>query len=162
MPYEDAFLALAIRFGLAGFVQRYLDRGLYIEGQGYPLLSWSTVYLFNRQASVYPLSDPRIIESLLAFGLDPNKRVEKPSKHGMESHGPPKMLSSPFETTVETCQQALRRGWVDRSDLGSVRWRSIIQCFRQYGADLAVTVKATHKDQTERAEKILEKLVLVS
>lgn len=158
MPYEDAFLALAIRFGLTDFVQKYLDRGLYEEGEGYPLLTWSTIYLFNRQSSIYPLSDPRIIAALLGFGVDPNRRVRK-SANVVTGDSMPKFLPSPWESTLEVCQQAMRRGWVDRSPHDSARWRSVIEEFLRHGADRALTIQATYKDQREPADDILSRVL---
>lgn len=162
MPYEDPFLALAVRFGLTHFVKRYLAAGHYVEGEGYPILSWSTVYLFSRQASIYPLTEPKMVTALLVYGLDPNKRVTAPKKWDEDEDRPPKIVPSPWETTVEVCQQAIRRGWVNGSQDDSARWGSAIESFRKHGVDEKIMVKATHKDHSERADMIVERLQVIA
>ncbi|ORX40333.1 hypothetical protein BD324DRAFT_617369 [Kockovaella imperatae] len=157
-PYEDAFLALAVSFGLTSFVDRYLKEGRYEPGNGYPLLCWTTRYLFDRQSSIYPLTDPAIVHALLRFGLDPNQRMLLPKKREAKDDEPPNYLASPWKMCLESVQQALRRGWVERSPPEKSRWKQVIELFLEYNADRNVTVQTTHKDRREKGSVLLDRL----
>jgi len=155
--FEEPFLALCIRFGLVDFVRRYLDSGRYDTPKkfGKSLLGWSTIYLVDRQSSIYPLSDPEIVEMLLEYGLDPNHRTVAEMGYDWK----PKAVKTPWESTLEAVQQGQRRGWIkDEDEEGIKRWCRILKLFLEFGADPGVEVKATYKDRKERARELLERV----
>ncbi|CAD6581375.1 MAG: hypothetical protein TREMPRED_002993 [Tremellales sp. Tagirdzhanova-0007] len=167
-PYEEPFLALTIKFGLSDYVSLYLttpDR--YEPGQGKSLLFWATSYLVNRQQSIFPLSSAVIIDALLGKGLDPNSRLSlggsnvSSSDQRSSAARPSKPSKSPWEATLESVQQAQRRGWINLEGSGAAdvqRWTNIIQRLLDNGADPNVEVAATHKDSRESARDLLKRI----
>jgi len=152
--YEDPFLGLAIKFGLERFVIRYINTGQYVRGQGRSLLEWAIMYLLDRQSSIYPLSNPVIVESLLASGLDPDYQLAYYKNSGEVR----KLvyLTSPWGLAVEALQQGLRRRWISEDPQELKRWTHILSLFLEHGADVDLAVQATHKDQKEGAQALLQ------
>lgn len=148
--YEEPFLALAVKFGLTDFVSSFLATRGYEEGDGISLLIRSTAYLVNRQQSIFPLSNPIIIDHLLKHGLNPNRR-EMTGRDGK-----PRIGKTPWETTLEAVQQAARLGWIEKDDIP--RWGRILEVFLQNGADPNVMVCATRKDVKESGRDLLARL----
>lgn len=150
MPYEDPFLGLAVKFGLEHFVLRYVRNGKYVHGQGRSLLEWATLCLFNRQSSIYPLSNPVIIETLLDTGSDPNYRFTYQKNSGDVS------LASPWGLAMEALQQGFRRQWISGDPRDLKRWTNILRLFLEHGASADLVVQASYKDQKQGARALLQ------
>lgn len=175
--YPDPFLSLATKFGIAAYLEIYLDTLEYEYEQDKPLLSYAVDYLVNRQNSVYPLSDPNIVDILFKNGQDPNlikqperdailnntEAAQSDDENPMElrMRKPPPKLKTPWEVALEAIQQAHRRGWIEIYDInpeGTVRWARILRTFLENGADPNVVVAATYKDKQETAIDLITRL----
>lgn len=172
--YPDPFLSLATKFGLAGYVEIYLDTLEYEYEQEKPLLSYAVEYLVHRQSSVYPLSNPIIVDTLFKNGADPNlfKRAEMARANERQSDDetmlelekpkPAPKFKTPWAVALEAIQQAHRRGWIEPFDInpeGTVRWARILRTFLENGADPNVEVEATYKDKKETALGLITRLL---
>lgn len=138
--FHDPFVSLATKFGLHEYVRSKLVNGLVEYKSGTPLLSYVTEYLVSRQMSVYPLSLPRFVATILEDGADPNAVYD-----GIGVKG-----ETPWKSTLKSIRQAHRRGWIqsfDIEDQGVQRWTEIVKLFIQHGADPKVVLEATHKDK---------------
>jgi hypothetical protein len=153
--YEDPFLGLAVKFGLEHFVIRYVRDGRYVPGKGRSLLEWATLYLFDRQSSIYPLSSPTIVRTLLDAGSDPN-HVLTYRKNGGDVTKTVSM-KSPWGLVLEALQQGFRRQWISENTVDIERWTYILRLFLEYGASTDLVVQATYKDQKEGARALLQK-----
>jgi len=155
IPYEDPFLGLAVKFGLELFVIRYVKDGLYVPGKGRSPLEWATMYLFDRQSSIYPLSSPIIVKTLLDAGADPNYRLtyRKNTGDAIKTVS----LTSPWGLALEALQQGFRRHWISKNPIDNERWTYILRLFLEHGADTDLVAQATYKDQKEGARALLQK-----
>ena len=153
--YEDPFLGLAVKFGLECFVIRYVRDGFYVPGKGRSLLEWATLYLFDRQSSIYPLSNPAIVKILLDAGSDPNYRLTHRKNGGDVIKTV--SLTSPWGLTLEALQQGFRRHWISENQPDIERWTNILRLFLEHGASTDLVAQATHKDQKEEARVLLQK-----
>jgi hypothetical protein len=153
--YEDPFLGLAVKFGLEHFVIRYVRDERYAPGKGRSLLEWATLYLFDRQSSIYPLSSPTIVSTLLDAGSDPNHRLthRKNGGDGIKTVS----LTSPWGSALEALQQGFRRHWISKNPIDIKRWTSILRLLLEHGANTDLVVQATYKDQKEGARALLHK-----
>ncbi|PPQ85251.1 hypothetical protein CVT25_010024 [Psilocybe cyanescens] len=179
--YPDPFLSLATKFGIKGYVETYLDTLEYEYEQGKPLLSYAVEYLIHRQHSVYPLSEPEIVDILLKNGENPNlirqpdrdaiilrQNNEKAPKSDDEDHPaeapkrkPPPALKTAWVAALEAVQQAHRKGWIEVYDIspeGTARWARILRAFLEHGADPDVVVAATYRDKAESALELLTRV----
>ncbi|KAF8971912.1 hypothetical protein BDZ97DRAFT_1650798 [Flammula alnicola] len=144
--YPDPFLSLATKFGVARYVETYLDTLEYEYEEEKPLLSYAVEYLVHRQSSVYPLSAPQLVSRI---------QMSKPKKK------PPPGLKTPWVIALETVQQAHRRKWIEKYDVdpdGTARWAGILRMFLEHGADPGVVLHATHKDPVETALELVTRV----
>ena len=149
-PYEDPWLSLVVRFGVTGYVRRYLEDDRYDFQGGESVLKSAVYYLINRQKSLYPLSDPEVVSLLLEAGMDPNYRWVHPEGN--------KKLKTPWEFTLESVQQGLRRGWLQSlDDSDTTRWAKIVTAFMGHGAETNIQVKATYRDKEESAVALFDR-----
>ncbi len=169
--YPQPFLGLTLRFGVASYLEDYLDSYDYndADGDGVSLFSWFAAYLIDRQQSLFPLASPRIVSRLLHAGADPNQ--QPPSKQPLKRQSDDDELQAPqpvakdpktpWVQILESVQQAARRGWIRRYDVdtsGISRWTEILRLFLEHGADPMAYVKATHKDRRETALGLLTRV----
>ncbi|KAH9479858.1 Vegetative incompatibility protein HET-E-1 [Psilocybe cubensis] len=179
--FPDPFLSLAVKFGVVGYVGTYLDTLEYEYEQEKPLLSHAVEYLVNRQSTVYPLSNPELVEVLLSNGEDPNliKQPERDTiiqslahKNSQEHPSvddedyqppqkPPPALKTPWVLALEAVQQAHRKGWIEPFDIrpeGTARWARILRALLEHGAHPNVMVSATYRDKEESAADLLTRV----
>jgi hypothetical protein len=126
------------------------------EREGTPLLSYATEFLCSRKNSIYPLSSPSFISSLL----------KTPSSH---NPGPNHVYIGFFSRTPTTPWLALlghlrlahRLGWITHLDIepqGTARWTKIVRLFLEAGADVDAIVAADRLDPEMSALGVLEML----
>lgn len=179
------FLALCTRFGLEQYVLDSLDAmaktGSDVERNASgdpghtetaptteetPLLYRALEFLCSRQKTIYPLSSPALVQSLLAYS-------KKYSSHGVLGPliGSPnkefwtKLLhvkdATPWIMTLRLVRDARRRGWIKPFDidrLGTERWTRIIECLvLEGGADREAIVRKDGWDPETNAVQVLGK-----
>lgn len=178
------FLALCTKFGLEQYVLDTLDAmadtASDVEGRDAsgvagqagqaptteetPLLYRALEFLCSRQKTIYPLSSPEFVKSLLVYS-------KKYSSHGVLGPliGSPnkqfwtKLLhvkdATPWIMTLRSVRDARRRGWVKPFDVdptGTERWTKIIECLvLEGGADTKAIVR---KDEWDPEINTLEVL----
>jgi len=171
-PYPDPFLSLTTKFGVARYVEDYLDTYEYEYVEEKPLLSYAVEYLVHRQSTVYPLASPEIVQILFNNNQDPNLARRSTRAVGLHHHHdddegdpvptkqkPP--MKTPWILALEAVQQAQRRGWIERYDvdpMGVPRWTAILKLFLKYGANANVTVQATYRDKSETAIHLMTRV----
>lgn len=183
IPYP--FLALCTRFGLEQYVLDTLDDmaktgsdvGANASGdpgqtetapatEETPLLYRALEFLCSRQKTIYPLSSPALVQSLLAYS-------KKYSSHGVLGPliGSPnkefwtKLLhvkdATPWIMALRSVRDARRRGWVKPFDidrLGTERWTRIIEFLVLEGAaDREAIVRKDGWDPETNAVQVLGK-----
>jgi AAA ATPase domain len=125
--------------------------------EGTPLLSYAIDYLCCRQNSIYPLSSPSFISSLL----------RTPSRHNLGPNHiytdfiPVGAQSTPWLALLGHLRRAQRRGWIAHLDIdpqGTSRWAEIVKLFLKAGADVDAIVPADRWDPEMNALDILEML----
>ncbi|KAF9478915.1 hypothetical protein BDN70DRAFT_921597 [Pholiota conissans] len=175
--YPDPFLSLATKFGVVGYMNIYLDTFEYAYECEKPLLSYAVEYLVHRQSSVYPLSNPRLLEVLFKNGEDPNlfrmpdvdineeeeeDGEEESKKNGRQKEKKaPSKVKTPWVLALQAVQQAHRRRWIEPYDVnpeGTARWARILRIFLENGADPNVQVQATYKDKLESALEVITRV----
>ncbi|KAJ4347367.1 uncharacterized protein N0V89_011308 [Didymosphaeria variabile] len=127
-PYHYPFLSLCAKFGLDSYLNAKLSTGKYGYQGGIPLLSHAIEFLFNRRKTVYPLTDPIVIESLLANGEDPNQLYQDLSGK----------KKTPWLLALQYSREADRRKWIkmhDTDETGTKRWVKVLIMFIEHGAD---------------------------
>ena len=145
--FHKPFLSLATKFGLAGYIASELqgrEKPTYTSNPSAsrPLLSYATDFLIHRQYTLYPLSSPYLVETILQNGKDPNEcYLVSSSKEETET---------PWLNTLKMVRQGLRRGWIrsydtDREE-GTQRWVRIMELFLEYGADANAVIRANQWD----------------
>jgi hypothetical protein len=108
--------------------------------EGTPLLSYATEFLCSRKKTLYPLSSPSFVRSLL----------RTPSRH---NPGPnhaytdflTKTITTPWIALLRNLRLAHRRGWITHLDVepeGILRWTEIVRLFLEAGADVDAIVAA--------------------
>lgn len=124
--------------------------------EGTPLLSYATEFLCSRKNTIYSLSSPSFVHSLL----------ETPSRHNPGPNHPyieflTKATTTPWLALLRHLRLAHRRGWITHLDVepqGTPRWAEIIRLFLEAGADVDVTVAADRWGLEIGALGILEML----
>jgi hypothetical protein len=177
-PYPDPFLSLATKFGVVGYLDTYLDTYEYAYEHEKPLLSYAVEYLIHRQSSVYPLSDPRMVDVLFKNGEDPNlfreaekdavedddedeEAEDREARRAKKAKKPPPKPKTPWVLALQAVQQADRRRWIEPYDIdpqGTARWAEILRKFLENGADPKVSVQATYKDKLETALEVITRV----
>ncbi|PNS15636.1 Methylthioribose-1-phosphate isomerase [Sphaceloma murrayae] len=133
-PFHHAFLSLAVKFGLAN----YLDEKLgstedFRYKAGIPLLSHALEFLVSRRQSIYPLSSPEVVRVLLKHGEDPNIRYQ-------DMHN---VSQTPWLLAIRYVREGKRRGWVRHFDIrpqGVVRWAEIIDALLDHGGEATAVI----------------------
>ncbi|GAM90424.1 hypothetical protein ANO11243_084670 [Dothideomycetidae sp. 11243] len=128
-PFHDAFLSLAAKFGLAGYLDNKLESG---DDFGYkagiPLLSHALEFLVSRRRTVYPFSSPAVVRVLLKHNEKPNQSYPDLAK----------VNQTPWLLAIRYVREGQRRGWMQPFDIdpqGALRWTEILKLLLEYGAD---------------------------
>ncbi|KAK2604950.1 hypothetical protein N8I77_007840 [Diaporthe amygdali] len=177
------FLALCTKFGLERYVLDTLDAmantehdedgdasgvagdaetGLATEET--PLLYRALEFLCSRQKTIYPLSSPTLVRSLLAYSQkysshavlgpligSPNKEFWTKLLHVKDA--------TPWIMVLRSVRDGRRRGWIrpfDVDHLGTERWTRIIELFvLEGGADREAIVRKDGWDPEANASEVL-------
>ncbi|KAI0123362.1 hypothetical protein BJ170DRAFT_687373 [Xylariales sp. AK1849] len=172
--FTQPFLALCTRFGLEEYVLGTLDslsqthdslsvdqtgantlRPLFLEET--PLLSYALEFLTSRKNTLYPLTAPSFVSSLLRNPClvnstlspligEPNRMYSSPltKRHGV----------TPWIMVLRHLRDAKRRGWIDPE--GTERWTKVVRLLVQDGnADLEAVVKGDGWDPEASARDII-------
>lgn len=142
--FHQPFLSLATKFGIQQYVEQKLPVP-YIAG--IPLLTYATEFLVDRRKTVYPLSSPDLVKTILEIGADPNQSYKSLSQKD----------ETPWLSTLKYLRQANRRGWI-RNDETS-RWVDIMKLFLEYGADPNAMIPETRMDVSATALEIVTLIV---
>ncbi|OAA69638.1 hypothetical protein ISF_02908 [Cordyceps fumosorosea ARSEF 2679] len=175
-PIGRPFLCLAVRFGLRAYVAAELAarrqekeeeeeeeeddapseevRALRVD-DAVPLLAYATEFSCSRRQTVYPASDPALVETLLRAdgGEGPDSRYRD--------------FATRAETTtwlamLRHLRDARRRRWIGRYDVdgdGTRRWARVVRLLLEVGgADPRAVVKADAWDPEITAEGVMEML----
>ncbi|MCJ1236845.1 hypothetical protein MMC14_004827 [Varicellaria rhodocarpa] len=159
-PFHEPFLSLATKFGLTPYIASELqgrEKPTHTSNAtgSRPLLSYATDFLVHRQYTLYPLSSPDLVETILKNGRDPNERYFiSTSKEETET---------PWLNTLKMLRQALRRGWIrsydtDREE-GTQRWVRIMELFLEYGADANAVILADRWDPEITAVEVVTQVL---
>lgn len=179
------FLALCTKFGLEQYVLDSLDSMASIESDGQgdapggpenaevapateetPLLYRALEFLCSRQKTIYPLSSPALVQSLLVY----SKKYSSHSVLGPLIGSPNKEFwtkllhvkdATPWIMVLRSVRDAKRRGWIkpfDIEPLGTERWTRIIECLvMEGGADRDAVVRKDGWDPEANALEVLGK-----
>ncbi|KAL9107646.1 MAG: hypothetical protein Q9227_007453 [Pyrenula ochraceoflavens] len=145
--FHDPFLSLATKFGLSQYVGTKIrrDNHSYIGGQ--PLLSYATEMLFDRRKTVYPLSSPELVSTLLELGEDPNQSYQSLTIKRYQL--------TPWIYTLRCIREANRRGWIRPDDKqGTARWMQVVEMFINHGADANALILADKWDPEATALEV--------
>lgn len=177
------FLALSAKFGLEQFVLDELDAMADSEPdkngdapgnpgdteaapakEETPLLHRALEFLCSRQKTIYPLSSPALVRSLLVY----SKKYSSHSVLGPLIGSPNKEFwtkllhvkdATPWIVALRSVRDARRRGWIkpfDIDPLGTERWTRIIECLVLEGeADRAAIVRKDGWDPETSAFEVL-------
>ncbi|KAJ9137534.1 AAA ATPase and NACHT domain protein [Pleurostoma richardsiae] len=175
-PIEEPFMCLATKFGITAYVCQELEsRAFADEGftrdefarsaqaemdevsqRSTPLLSYAVEFLCSRNKTIYPLSDPSLIQYLLtasfSLGCGPNHRYTD-----FNTRRP----TTPWLTLLRHLRDARRRGWIEYYDIdstGTKRWSEIVRLFLVHGADANAVIRADQWDPEVSAIGVLEML----
>jgi len=125
--------------------------------EGTPLLSYATEYLCSRQKSIYPLSSPSFVASLL----------QNPSSHNPGPNSvyidffPKGAQNTAWLALLKSFRRAHRRGWIAHLDMdpqGIARWAEIVKLFLEAGADVDAVIAADRWDPEITALGVFEML----
>lgn len=177
------FLALCTRFGLEKYVLDSLDAMASTDSEAEgdaagisehaeaaeateetPLLYRSLEFLCSRQKTIYPLSSPALVQSLLVYSRkysshsilgpligSPNKEFWTKLLHVKDA--------TPWIMALRSVRDASRRGWIkpfDIDPLGTERWTKIIEYLvLEGGADREAIVRKDGWDPETNASDVL-------
>jgi hypothetical protein len=147
--FHDPFLSLATKFGITHYIDTKLSSGNVSYKDGQPLLSYAIEFLFNRKKSVYPLSSPELVATILRHGGDPNVVYK-------DFH---KRKETPWLRVLKAMREAHRRGWIEESEEergGVDRWAQIVKMFVEHGADPDIVIDKTIWDPAITAFGVLQ------
>lgn len=174
-PIWQPFLGLAVKFGLRAYVaeevaaRRRQDedgdlsdemRKLQVE-DAVPLLAYATEYLCARKNTIYPLSDPGLVEDLLRGSAGGACRINTGANHHYADFvtGADR---TPWLAVLRHLRDARRRRWIKLYDVdedGTRRWVRIVRLFLEVGgADPNALVKADGWDPEITAEGVVDLL----
>ncbi|KAJ6788949.1 hypothetical protein PWT90_05201 [Aphanocladium album] len=170
-PIWQPFLALAVKFGMRTYVNEELAARRAQEDTGdisdemkklqvddaVPLLAYATEFLCSRKKTIFPLSDPGLVEDLLKSTCRINPGV---NHHYLEFAT--KAELTPWLAVLRHLRDARRRRWIKLYDMdedGTKRWVQIVRLFLEVGgADPNALVKADSWDPEITAEGVMELL----
>ena len=150
--FYEPFLSLATKFGLCRYVETEIRARKITYQGGRPLLSYATDFLVDRQKTIYPLSDPDLVEAILDYGMDPNQwyQVSATKKE------------TPWLSSLKYVRQANRRGWITYYDIdgdGTARWVKIMESFLQHGADPNALIVEDQWDPSATALEVINAIL---
>jgi hypothetical protein len=125
--------------------------------EGTPLISYATEYICSRKNSIYPLSSPSFICSLLQI---PSRHNPGPN-HTYTDFIPAGAQNTPWVALFQHLRRAHRRGWIAHLDIdpqGTARWAEIVRAFLDAGADVDTIVSADRWHPEMSALEVLEML----
>jgi len=146
------FLSLATKFGLEKYVSSKIASTMQTESEnnyhgGKPILGYALEFLINRRQTVYPLSSPSFVQTLLDMKQDPN--LVYSDFKGKEE--------TPWLCCLKLVREALRREWIDVSNKKELqRWTEIVHSLVQCGADVNMVILADTWDPKIRALAVIE------
>jgi hypothetical protein len=147
--YHDPFLSLTTKFGLHHYVDSQLSTGEIAYKGGQPILSYAIEFLISRRHTIYPLSSPLLVHTILRHGADPNQPYTAIS---------PRRETTPWLEALECLREAHRRGWIQYYDIdpeGTARWVQILKLFLEYGADPNAEIKENRWDPAATALEVV-------
>lgn len=168
-PIWQPFLCLATKFGLAAYVAEEVESHLANDEEAIsaeqlsletedstPLLAYATEFLCSRNNTVFPLSDPRLVHSLLRspcrINPDPNLGYIDFLRNAR----------TPWITLLRHLRDAHRRGWIryyDTDPDGISRWAEIVRLFIEVGgADVDALVLGDQWDPEITAVGLIQLL----
>lgn len=170
-PIWQPFLCLAVKFGLASYVEGEIEAAGRGASKGNdeqeelqnldatPLLSYATEFLCSRKKTIFPLSDPRLVESLLR---SPNLPINPGPNHEYLDFWT-RAPTTPWLMLLRHLRDARRRDWIEFYDVdleeGTGRWAGIVRLFMEVdGADVDAVVVADPWDPEITAHGVLELL----
>lgn len=146
------FLSLATKFGLEQYISSKIASTMDSDSDnnyhgGNPLLGFALDFLINRRQTVYPLSSPSLVKTLLEANQDPN--LVYINFKGKDE--------TPWLCCLKLVREALRRGWIDVSDKKELqRWSEILYLLVQHGANVNAVILADAFDPEIRALAVVE------
>jgi hypothetical protein len=182
-PIREAFLCLAIKFGLEQYVREELDtRSKSLssksaanaqatgeesddreaheqeeDDQPTPFLSYATEFLCSRNKSIYPLSNPALVKYLLQTrsAINPGANEEYADFTTLKK-------LTPWLALLRHLRDAHRREWIAHYDIdpqGTERWAEIVELYINEGvADHLAVVKRDAWDPEITAVALFELL----
>lgn len=167
-PIWQPFTCLAIKFGLTQYIREELEARLGKEDdiseeqreleddKTTPLLSHATEFLCSRQKTIFPLSDPQLVEYLLR-----NPQRTNPGPNHEYTDFTTRAPRTPWLAVLRHLRDARRRGWIDYYDIDperTARWAAIVRLFVHEGADVSAVVVKDVWDPEISAVGVLELL----
>ncbi|KAF7546929.1 hypothetical protein G7Z17_g8085 [Cylindrodendrum hubeiense] len=167
-PIRHPFIFLAAKFGLTEYVVGELEENIHMRNDGLddemadakeptPLLAYATEFLCSRNKTIFPLSDPRLIEYLVTHSSDVN-----PGPNHRYTDFNTRSSTTPWLALLCHLRDAHRRGWIEHYDInpeGTERWTEIARLFIEAGgSDVSAVVVATNWDPEVTALGVFELL----
>jgi hypothetical protein len=128
---------------------RQLSTGEIAYKSGQPILSHAIEFLISRRHTIYQLSSPLLVYTILRHGADPNQPYTAIS---------PRRETTPWLEALECLREARRHGWIQYYDIdpeGTARWVQILKLFLEYGADPNAEIKENRWDPAAMALEIV-------
>ncbi|KAH8700508.1 hypothetical protein BGW36DRAFT_425332 [Talaromyces proteolyticus] len=146
--FHEPFLSLAGKFGLEDYVRTSLYEEDYQYQGGIPLLGHCVEFLVNRRKTVYPLSQPDLVATLLHYGEDPNQSYRDLDRSDR----------TPWLLSLDYLREGDRRGWMQYYDLdpeGLTRYAKVIELLIIHGADPNALLVETRFDPSNTALEVI-------
>lgn len=179
---REPFLCLAVKFGVVVYVKEELEARKEGSGDGEgrgeddgnegenekeeeeeeedkstPLLAYATEFLCSQKQTLYPVSNPELVEYLLSHPSSAN-----PDPNHSYVHFITRAPTTPWITLLRHLRDARRRGWIEYYDTNperTARWATIVRMFVELGqADVNAVVVADRWDPEVSALGVLELL----
>ncbi|OAA38221.1 proteinrelated to small s protein [Beauveria brongniartii RCEF 3172] len=178
-PIWQPFLGLAVKFGLRRYVVEELAARVRQQDEGeeggggisdamkklqvdeaVPLLAYATEYLCSRKKTIFPLSDPALVEDLLL--LRTTACCVNPGSNHVYQDFFTRTDTTPWLAVLRHLRDARRRRWIRLYDVdaeGTRRWVKIVRLFLEVGgAEPEALVVADAWDPEITAKGVLELL----
>lgn len=170
-PIWQPFMCLAVKFGLRTYVREELAarrardeagdlsdemRALQVS-DAVPLLAYATEFLCSRKKTIYPLSDPGLVEDLLRSVC----RINPGVNHGYVDFASNKDTTA-WLALLRHLRDARRRRWIklyDADEDGTQRWVKVVSLFLDVGgADVLARVEEDIWDPAITADGVMDLL----